>query len=331
MSWINFKELREQLDFVEVLRLYNVEPKLKGDQHHGFCPLPTHNGKRNSPSFSANVKKGIWQCFGCGGKGNVLDFAVLMEGGNPENGEDVQRVALKLKERFLGSAPSAKKPENEKHETGENAIINAPLDFTLKGLDANHPYLLKRGFAPETIARFGLGFCSRGLLKDRIAIPLHDNAGKLIGYAGRVADDSTITEENPKYRFPGTRERKGLTYEFRKSLFLYNGHCITSPVSDLVVVEGFAGMWWLWQAGIAAVVGTMGSSCSEEQAEIIVSLVAPTGRVWAFTDGDKAGVRCAETILSLVAPYRFVRWVKLEPDKQPTDFSPSELKNRFAF
>ena len=330
MNWIDFKELRGQLDFAAVFRDYKVELKLRGDQHHGFCPLPSHNGKRNSPSFSANIKRGIWQCFGCGEKGNLLDFAVLMEGGNPKNGEDVQRMALKLKERFLGSAPLVKKPESEKQETGQNGIINAPLDFTLKGLDVKHPYLIKRGFTSETIARFGLGYCSRGLLKDRIAIPLHDNAGKLIGYAGRVVDDSMITEENPKYRFPGTRERKGLIYEFRKSFFLYNGHCITSPVNDLVVVEGFTGVWWVWQSGIANVVGTMGSACSEEQAAIIVSLVAPAGRVWVFTDGDKAGIRCAEMILAQVAPHRLVRWVKLDADKQPTDFSPAELKKCFA-
>ena len=329
-QWINFKELREQLDFAAVVRYYKVELKLKGDQHHGFCPLPTHNGKRNSPSFSANVKKGIWQCFGCGAKGNILDFAVLMEGGNPKSGEDVQRIALKLKEQLLGAtAPVAKR--EEKGDADENTIINAPLDFTLKGLDANHPYLRKRGFSADTIARFGLGYCSRGLLKDRIAIPLHDHAGKLVGYAGRVIDDGMISEEEPKYRFPGTREREGRTYEFRKSLFLYNGHQITAPVNDLAVVEGFASVWWLSQCGIGNAVGTMGAACSEEQAKLIVSLVAPAGRIWICPDGDKAGIRCAETLLALLSPHRFVRWVKLEPDKQPTTFSTSELKERFAF
>jgi DNA primase len=330
-EWIDFKELREQLDFAEVLRHYKVEPKLRGDQHHGFCPLPSHNGKQNSPSFSANVKKGIWQCFGCGEKGNLLDFAVLMEGANPKSGEDVQRIALKLEERFLGSAMPVKKSEIEVEKGNENAIVNAPLDFELKGLDAKHPYFLNRGFTTETIARFGLGYCSRGLLKDRIAIPLHDATGQLIGYAGRVIDDSSITEENPKYRFPGSRKRKEVVYEFRKSLFVYNGYRITSPVDDLVVLEGFTGTWWLSQSGIANVVGVMGSSCSEEQANAIVSLVAPGGRVWVFTDGDKAGIRCAESILIQVAPHRFTRWVKVETGKQPTDFSPAELKKRFAF
>src|SRR5437868_14433097 len=93
-KYVDFKELRKQLDFRDVLWHYRVELKLTGDQHHGFCPLPTHSGKKKSPSFSANLKKGIWQCFGCGQKGNVLDFAVLMEAGDPKNGQDVRRVAL---------------------------------------------------------------------------------------------------------------------------------------------------------------------------------------------------------------------------------------------
>src|ERR1039458_7636107 len=105
--------------------------------------------------------------------------------------------------------------------------------------------ILGRGFTPETNERFDLGFCSRGMLKDRVAIPLQDAAGRLIGYAGRVVDDSTITEDNPRYRFPGERNRDGKIFEFRKTLFLYNGYRIKAPVDDLVVVEGFTGVWCL--------------------------------------------------------------------------------------
>ncbi len=95
-QWIEFSELRKALDFAKVLSHYKVELKLKGDQHHGFCPLPLHEGNRKSASFSANIRKGIWQCFGCGQKGNILDFAVLMEKADPNNGEDVRRIALQL-------------------------------------------------------------------------------------------------------------------------------------------------------------------------------------------------------------------------------------------
>jgi DNA primase len=296
-----------------------------------FCPLPNHKGNRNSPSFSANVKRGVWQCFGCGEGGNLLDFAVLMEHGDPKNGEDVRRVASLLKERLLGGSKVVEKEKGEGDNEDRNVVVNAPLDFELKGLQPNHPYLLDRRFTSETIAYFGLGYCSRGLLANRIAIPVHNERGELVGYAGRVIADEAITEENPKYKFPGRRRRKDATHEFRKSLFLYNAHRIAGPVEDVVVVEGFAGVWWLSQAGIANVVATMGASCSEEQASAIVSLVSPSGRIWVFSDADAAGNRCAESILVQVAPHRFIRWVRLDNGKQPTGFSPSELKNLFPF
>jgi DNA primase len=338
-NWIDFKVLRAKLDFEQVLRHYGVEVKRKGKQHQGFCPLPDHNGKKNSPSFSAQLEKGIFQCFGCGAKGNVLEFAALMEKTDPKDGAALHKVAAELQKRFcpeIGAVASAeakkavaKKPEKTEPESNLPIVINPPLGFELKDLDAEHPYLLSRGFTPETIEHFGLGFCSRGLLKDRVAIPLHDTVGALVGYAGRVVDDAVISEENPRYRFPGARERDGKHIEFRKTLFLYNGFRLKAPVDDLIVVEGFTSVWWLHQNGLPNVVATMGADCSEKQAELIVSLVKPNGRVWIAPDGDEAGERHAQTLLSLISPHRFVRWVKMEEGKQPTDLAAEQLKISF--
>ena len=338
-TWIDFKALRSKLDFEQVLRHYGVEVKRKGNQHQGFCPLPNHQGKKNSPSFSANLERGIFQCFGCGAKGNVLEFAALMEKADPKDGAALHKVAAELQKRFcpeLGDASTetkkaaTKKPEKTEPKNELPVVINAPLDFELKGLDAEHPYLLSRGFTPETIKHFGLGFCSRGLLKDRIAIPLHDHEGKLVGYAGRVVEDALISEDNPRYRFPGKRERDGKHFEFRKTLFLYNSFRIKAPVDDLIVVEAFNSVWWLNQNGLPHVVATMGADCSEKQAELIMSLVKPSGRVWIAPDGDKAGERHAQTLLGLISPHRFVRWVKMADGKQPTDLSGEQLKTRFT-
>jgi DNA primase len=339
-NWIDFKALRARLDFAAVLEHYGVEVKRKGSQHHGFCPLPNHDGKKNSPSFSANLEKGIFQCFGCGAKGNVLDFSLLMEKADPESGSALRDVAIKLQQRFcpdLGSSDEQKKPAAEKPAASKPpepkselpVIVNEPLDFELKGLDAKHPYLLGRGLTTETIERFGLGFCSRGMLKDRVAIPLHDAGGRLIGYAGRVVEDATITEDNPRYRFPGERKREGQINEFRKTLFLYNGHRIKAPVDQLAVVEGFTAVWWLDQNALPNAVATMGADCSGKQAELIVSLVKPGGMVWIMPDGDKAGERHAQTLLTLISPHRAVRWMKLADGKQPTDLSGDQLKMSF--
>jgi len=142
-------------------------------------------------------------------------------------------------------------------------------------------------------------------------------------------DDTTINEDNPRYRFPGERKRDGKTFEFRKTLFLYNGFRIKAPVDDLAVVEGFTSVWWLDQNGLCEVVCTMGADCSERQAELIAALVKPAGRVWIAPDGDAAGERHAQTLLRLISPHRLVRWVKMPDSKQPTDLSKEQLKDRF--
>jgi DNA primase len=336
-TWIDFRKLRSEVSFADVLRHYSVEIKAKGDQHHGFCPLPNHQGQKNSESFSANLSKGIFQCFGCGAKGNLIDFAVLMEKLDPNCGPDVRKAALILQEKFgpnqakpeRAPAPSrrpakAEPPQRDlpsaAPEPTKQVIVNAPLDFELKQLDPDHPYLDKRGFSKETVTLFGLGYCAKGLLEGRFAIPLHNREGQLVGYAGRTVDDARIGKENPKYRFPSGRERDGVTHEFQKSLILYNAHRIKAPVKKLALVEGFPSVWWLTQMGFPYVVALMGWSMSDEQAAILRSLVQPNGRVWLVSDGDEAGERCAREVLPRVARDRFIRWLKLDEGKQPTDY-----------
>jgi hypothetical protein len=58
------------------------------------------------------------------------------------------------------------------------------LSFSLH-LDPAHPYLRERGLSDEDIETFGLGLASRGVMAGRIAIPIHDELGQLVAYAGR--------------------------------------------------------------------------------------------------------------------------------------------------
>jgi DNA primase len=326
--WINFKELRARLKFEDVLRHYKVEVRRKGEQHQGPCPLPGHTGSKVAPMFSANLARGIFQCFGCKAKGNILEFSALMEKANIEDGDALRKVAVGLQDRFLPEGASTRKrePTLAAPATPKTlpVLVNEPLDFALKDLAAGHPWFEECGFSVDTVKHFGLGYCSRGFLADRIAIPLHDHSGRLIGYAGRTMDESWISRENPLYLFPAKRERQGRVLDFQRSAFLYNGHRIQAPCDDLVVVSEFHSAWWLHQCGFQAV-ALMGFECSAEQAKSLVSLVSPSGRLWLMPDGGKDGERLAHALLHGLSPHRFVRWVKLDDGIQPVRLALEKL------
>ncbi len=339
-TWIDFKALRSKLSFVDVLKHYGMNPKVKGERAYAFCPLPSHpartDGGKRTASLSVNLTRNIFQCFGCKASGNVLDFCIRMEGADPNDPKQFRSAAMKIAQTFglsidgkpnaVGQANDVSQVEAVRNEpppvtTSLPVVVNSPLDFELKHLDPTHSYLRKRGFTTETIAHFGLGFCSKGMMQDRIAIPLHNTEGRLIGYAGRIVDDAKVNNETPKYLFPGTREREGKRCEFHKSEVLYNMHRIDRPIDDLIVVEGFASVWWLHQQGFPNGVALMGSSCSKAQADLIVSSAM---RVWIFADGDEAGRNCALSLLTQIAPYRWVQWAHLSAG-QPTDLTADQL------
>jgi DNA primase len=331
-NWVDFKELRKGLDMAALLRHYGIEVKeKKPGQHVGLCPLPGHQGEKR-PSFSVNLGRRIYHCFGCKSKGNAIELATRLEGLDPKKPEDLRLIALKLRDTFgVGGKPPktarTTSPSPSKPTKAQQMVrVNAPLDFSLKRLDAKHPYLKGRGFSFRTMEHFGVGYCPIGLFGGRIAIPIHDDRYQLIGYAGRVIDDATITEDNPKYKLPPRRERNGVVYEFHKSEVVYNANRIRQPVHDLIVVEGFPSVWWLHQWGYPATVAVMGSDCSDTQARIITSRVAPSGRVWVLTDGDKAGYDCAASILTRLSSQRTVRRAVLTDGKQPTDCTPGDLE-----
>ena len=305
-AWINYKELKQEIAFVDVLEHYHVTYKTKGEQVKAACPLPEHEGDNSKPSLSIHLGRNIFQCFGCGAKGNVLDFITLIEGLDPKDGQSFKKAARLAQERFCykdnrsraGSPP--KRTDEEKPKT----LVNPPLDFSLKGLDTKHPFFAEHGLEPRTVAHFGLGYCSRGYLKGRIAVPLHNSGGELIGYAGRIVDESLIDEKTLKYLFPSNRERDGVKIEFDPTSILYNANRLNVPLDELVVAGSCEEVWHLWQAGHRNSIALLGQQCPRLGA-LVCELVRPDGRVWiARNDND--------TLLRMVASERFVRWVSDE-------------------
>ena len=205
--------------------------------------------------------------------------------------------------------------EKEKAEAAqsEQEIINPPLTFTLK-LNPNHAYLKQRRLTSEAVKEFGLGHCSRGILKGRIAIPIYNEAGELVAYVGRAVDAES--EKEGKYRFPAG---------FQKSFVVYNlNQAIEHAQQGLILVEGFFDVFNLWQAGCENVCALMGSKMSEHQENLILDA---TDKVILMFDADEAGQECTKDVLKRLAVKIYVRVVELPSDKdQPDELTEGEVK-----
>ncbi|MEM7559079.1 MAG: hypothetical protein AAF394_08145 [Planctomycetota bacterium] len=171
-------------------------------------------------------------------------------------------------------------------------LVNAPLDFRLKSLSAEHEFFKRHELKSKTVERFGLGYCLRGTLKGRIAAPLHDTTGNLIGYAGRVTEDDSDDGGTPKYDFPTNREHEDVRHVFDREELLYQGHRFHGqpPVNRLVVVSELMDVWTLWQEGIEAV-ATMIDGVSTNQVKLIEQFTQEDGIVLIASGAHQDGFR----------------------------------------
>jgi DNA primase len=322
--------------------------KRKGDNLTGPCPM--HHGK-NQTQFHVSLRKNNFHCFGdCksdptlhDGGGNLLDFVRKME--EIEEPEDPQshkatRTAALLVQKWFNIASTAAKAKADAstapaapHQGVQEAKVKQPteaedvpanplLTFAFQRLDPEHPYLAERGFTEATIAHFGVGYhAGRGIMHGRVVIPIHNEQGELIAYAGRWPGDEPPEGEG-KYRLPPN---------FHKSLVVFNLHRAREHAgAGLVVVEGYFDVMYLWQAGIPHVVALMGSTLSDEQERLIVGAVGPQGKVTLLFDGDAAGRACTEEVLRRLGRQVYVRAVDLLDTVQPDHLGDEEIRRLLA-
>ena len=331
-SFIDFKAVKSAISMEHVLQHYDLLDQFKrnGDSLSGPCPI--HKGS-NPTQFRVSVSKNIWNCFSdCKGGGNSLDFIAKMEGVTIHAaalkaidwfGLDPETVRIDSKETGKPanqSPPSETRSEKKAVLKPVVAVVdkdapNKPLGFRLEKLDRTHPYLAARGLTAETIAEFGLGYCAKGMMAGRIAIPIHNVEGKIVAYAGRISGEPS--GDLAKYKLPPG---------FRKSLELFNlDRAIKEPAEKpLVVVEGFFDCMKLYQCGYRKVVALMGSTLSTAQEALIRTHTDGRSQVVVMLDEDEAGRAGRDDIVVRLAKFLFVRihpFPKegMEPDQLSTE------------
>jgi DNA primase len=321
-EYVRFDEVKARVSMKDVLAHYGLmqaaveKPTKRGIEIRLRCPF--HDD--STPSLSIHAETGKFHCFGCNAKGgDIFDFVIAKEGIAAGDRTKSRRQAALLIQDWFGveseATPAPEKstaadvsapvedltPPREATEDG----VNSPLKFTFKHLDNRHPYLTKdRGLSEATIDAFGLGHhAGKGIMQNRVVIPIHNAQRELVAYAGRwPADEGWPTGED-KYKLPPG---------FHKSLVLFNLHRAREHAAEgLIIVEGFFTVFEFFQRGRKNVVALMGSAMSTEQERLIVETVGPKGRVLLALDNDEAGRKGSEDAVSRLRSQVFVREMAL--------------------
>ncbi|MEI7534274.1 MAG: CHC2 zinc finger domain-containing protein [Verrucomicrobiae bacterium] len=334
-KFVDFRAVKAAITMEQLLQHYGILDQFKrtGESLNGPCPI--HKGS-NPTQFRVSTTKNLWNCFSdCEHGGNALDFICKMEKCS------IHAAALKAIEWFNldpeamtasdnkvepaapktsapASKPAARSAAAPKF-TPESNVPNQPLKFRLDKLERTHSYLTEqRGLTPETIIDFGIGYCAKGMMADRIAIPIHNAKGEVVAYAGRFVGEPP--EGTPKYKLPPG---------FRKSQELFNiDRAAKQPADEpLVIVEGFFDAMKLHQHGCHKVVALMGSTLSSAQEELIRQHTNSQSHVIVILDENEAGKAGREDIACRLSKFCFVRVYQFsQPDMEPEHLTAEEVQ-----
>ena len=128
-----------------------------------------------------------------------------------------------------------------------------PLSY----LQPDHECLHHLGLDEETCIEFGAGYAPKGIVRGRLAIPVHDKNGTLVAYCGYAVDDKT-----PSWIFP-----KGFDPETQ----IFNGHTIGE--GELVLMRDPLEVMQAMQNGIDNVASFLTETISPQQLKMLTKLM----------------------------------------------------------
>lgn len=336
-------EIRSKVDIVDIISSYIPLIK-KGKNFFGVCPF--HDD--SNPSMSVSKELQIYRCFSCGASGNVFTF--LMEYEHISFREALEILANKA--GISISSVNIKKPTMKYDKLYEiynisNKFYQNNLNSKL-GLDARE-YLKRRSLNEDVIKSFGIGLAlpeMDNLVKllttkgydiktlndiglasnehdtyiNRIMFPLMDITGKVVGFSGRIYDNSNLN------KYLNTKE----TPIFKKGLMLYNYHNAKEEVrlkKSVIIMEGFMDVIRAFTIDVKNVVALMGTALTNEQASLIKRL---SNDVILCFDGDEAGKKATLTNGKILEKLNLnVKVIALTNNDDPDTFILNNGKDRF--
>lgn len=322
-----------------------VSLKKRGSSLIGNCPF--HNEK--TPSFNVSVTKGIYKCFGCGKGGDSVHF--IMDHEKYSYPEALKYLANKYN---IEVEETVQSPQNIEAQNARESLyivseyaanyFSNELWTGNDGRAIGLSYFKERGFREDILKKFQIGYSpdtwdalilsatgaghkeeylektglairnDKGKLYDRfrgrVLFPIHNFTGRVIGFGGRTLK----TDKNvPKY----VNSPESDIYHKSNVLYgLYHAKKAIRDVDNCYLVEGYADVLAVHQAGIENVVASSGTSLTTEQIRLIGRF---TQNVTILYDGDAAGIKASLRGLDMILEEGLNVKVVLFPDGHDPD------------
>ena len=310
----------------------------RGSNLFGLCPF--HSEK--TASFSVAPDKGIYYCFGCHKGGGPINFSMEVESldypdavrflakraGMEVPEDNAYRSNYKKQERLRALCKDAARYFHEQ--------LNGPMG------QPGRDYIVQRGLSRATVTRFGLGFAPEGWsnlldtmtkkgytkeelldaglvlqsqkgglydrFRNRLMFPIIDVRGNVIGFGGRVMDDS-----KPKY----LNSPETVIFNKRKNLFALNV-AKKSKQGRIILTEGYMDAIALHQYGFDCAVASLGTALTEEHAQLLAKY---TNQVVLTYDGDEAGQNATRRAIPMLEKAGLqVKILRMQGAKDPDEF-----------
>ena len=335
-------EIVYRSDIEQVIGSY-VSLKRAGSNCNGRCPF--HSEK--TPSFTVFPATRSFYCFGCGAGGDVITFTMRIENLDyieavkllaaragisiPEERNDikenngvsrkrVQEMNLAAARFFRDCLKDQKYGAEglsyltEKRELSMATINHFGLGFAPDNFWALSNHMTSLGFTEdELVAAFLCGKSKKSgklfdMYRNRVIFPIIDTTGNVIGFGGRVMDNS-----EPKYL--NTNDTPA--FKMRQNLFALN-FAKKHAEDRLILCEGYMDVIALHAAGFENAVATLGTAITPDQARIMAKY---TKQVVICYDSDKAGLAADDKAIRLLSEVGIeARVLKVTGAKDPDEY-----------
>ena len=315
-AWEEAKEeIRDRVSIVNVVEDY-VSLEKKGQNHWALCPF--HN--EDTASFSVNPDLGIYKCFGCGKGGDVFSFIQEIEHC------DFMEAMKILSDRSAVDLPSTSddvqrddSPRQNMLSVNEYTAKKYREAFTSEVGSAAREYMFERGFQPEVLDQFRVGYAPDGWnnliramkrdgydlqwarkvglidrsqktgnlydkFRNRVMFPIMNPSGRVVGFGGRILEED---DQGPKY----LNSKESPVFSKRRILYgLPQARPAIRKQNYCLVMEGYTDVIRCHQAGFETALASLGTAMTREHVQ---TLRKYADEVILIYDGDEAGIRAA--------------------------------------